>query len=135
MTERPMIFSDESVRAILSGTKTMTRRLIGKRPVKWAVGDRVWVKEAFALSIIDPDGFNDIEDDEHYDVVYRADTGGGEWTHYEPDGDGFTQTSIPPPWRSPLFMPRWASRISREVTGVRAEHLHVPEDRCLTLMI
>jgi hypothetical protein len=49
MTERPMIFSDESVRAILSGTKTMTRRLIGKRPVKWAVGNRIWVKEVWGL--------------------------------------------------------------------------------------
>jgi hypothetical protein len=49
MTDRPLILSDESVRGILAGTKTMTQRLMGKNPVKWAVGDRIWVKEAWAI--------------------------------------------------------------------------------------
>jgi len=115
MTTRPLIFTGESVRSILAGRKTMTRRLIGKRPVKWSVGDHVWVKETWGLHapfdltdwhMASLSGADSCPP--NWELDYRC-----EWAH--PDGCF---------WRSPLYMPRWASRITLEVTGVRAEHLH-----------
>lgn len=80
-------------------------------------GDRLWVRETFALSVIDPDGGPPEDDPENYDVIYRAtDTPGGGWT----DGDG---NVIPAPWKSSIHMPRWASRILLEITSVRVERL------------
>ena len=37
------------VRAILDGTKTMTRRIYKPRFDKWRVGDRLWVRETYTL--------------------------------------------------------------------------------------
>ncbi|STE53375.1 Uncharacterised protein [Edwardsiella hoshinae] len=85
MKERPIIFNDEMIRAILDGRKTMTRRpmkgvipdngLWLKKPTKTrsgitthvmdapkhglcpfgAVGDRLWVREAFQGPLFDED--------------------------------------------------------------------------------
>ncbi|QJE03078.1 hypothetical protein HH212_26360 [Massilia forsythiae] len=80
-------------------------------------GDRLWIREAFALSVVDPDGGPPDDDPENYDVIYRAtDTPGGEWT----DGEGNT---IAAPWKPSIHMPRWASRILLEITSVRVERL------------
>jgi len=87
------------------------------------VGDRLWVRETFALSIRDPDSVveRDVRDPSHWDgPVYREGYDGGEWTHYE---DG-ARTMVSPPWRPSIYMPRWASRIALEIIGVRVERLH-----------
>ena len=133
MKERPIIFSAPMVRAILFDRKTQTRR-IAKIPLDaksafyddecdshcWSMEedgmsdphakmlrnpygefcDRLWVKETFQVS---PDG-----------PIYRA----TKWEHGTSDfgGDG--------PWKPSIFMPRWASRITLEITHVRVERLH-----------
>jgi hypothetical protein len=86
-------------------------------------GDRLWVRETFALSVIDPDGGSPQDDPENYDVIYRAtDTPGGGWT----DGEG---KSIEAPWEPSIQMPHWASRILLEIVSVRAERLQdISED-------
>jgi len=121
MPDRPLIFTDESVRAILAGTKTMTRRLPGKRPVRWAVGDRIWVKEASCVVSNGPDDYPSI--------IFRADR-----AEYYHDGSalgplmGYT-SEVTGPWKSPIYLPRKASRITRDVTGVRVERLQdITED-------
>ena len=82
------------------------------------VGDRIWVRETFALSVIDPDGGPPEDAPENYDVIYReGDQPDGGWT----DSAG---NKISAPWKPSLHMPRWASRITLEITDVRIERLH-----------
>lgn len=130
MNEHPILFSTEMVRAILDGRKTMTRRIIKRGVVGrmmsgdqilWPYiydkqgksvavpcpygqpGDLLWVREAWKLS---PRG----------NALYRADPALG------PD-------SYEKGWRPSIHMPRWASRINLEVTGVRVERVQdISED-------
>lgn len=118
--ERPIIFSGPMVRAILAGRKTQTRRIVKPEPIQAGAwfdwknlrgiaeslfplycpygkpGDRLWVRETWQMNE-PPSG-----------AIYRADDVAG---HI--DGG----------WRSSMFMPRWASRLSLDMTGVRAERL------------
>lgn len=125
MTERPILMSAPMVRAILAGTKTQTRRVVKPQPTHFnpagvprrvnpdggasAViacpygqsGDRLWVREAFG----------------HFE---RNDTlKQGDRIYYRTDGECVELH----PWRPSIHMPRWASRITLEVTGVRVERL------------
>ena len=179
MSEKPIIMSGTSVRAILSGNKTQTRRVVKPQPkrvktvrfhpfpsretsviedwkipkARYAVGDRPWVRETWR-----PDAFT-----EHGDVIvrYRANDevklflnldGGAlpdveEWAEREwalftdraiaagvpRDTHGLFDldaTDWKPPWKSPIFMPKWATRIWLEVTGVRVERVQdiAPDD-------
>ncbi len=81
-----------------------------------APGDRLWVKETFGLHAhLDFTDWHrgsirgEIEDDirERFAVAYRAD-------HYDKDHAA---------WRPSIFMPRWASRITLEITDVRVQRL------------
>jgi hypothetical protein len=131
MTERPIPFSAEMVRAILDGRKTQTRRVIKPLPSfnsggpildygggvmdyvepHWvfskickygAPGDLLWVREAHALSA-NPD----------LKPWYRLD-------HPEARSSG---PRVDVKWRPSIHMPRWASRITLEVKRVRVERL------------
>jgi len=99
MKEHPIIFKGEMIRALLNGTKTQTRRTNLK--TKYAVGDRLWVRETFTRHE-DESGFGSGT------TLYRADMEG-----YE----------APWNWSPSLFMPRHASRITLEVTALREERL------------
>ncbi len=119
MKERPILFSAPMVRALLSGTKTQTRRvmkLVQVRPdgmsdaqlaaalrlCPYGVpGDRLWVREAHGY--VSEDKFGPVWDS----IIYRADDNAG-WSGK---------------WRPSIHMPRAASRITLEVTGVRVERL------------
>lgn len=125
MKERPILFSAPMVRALLAGTKTQTRRVVKPQPhagvrrspfVKSGLedghgreiknpygqpGDRLWVRETFTRHE-DESGFGSGR------TLYRADMEG-----YE----------APWAWTPSIFMPRWASRITLEVIGVRVERL------------
>jgi len=135
------------VRAILEGRKTQTRRILNPQPVRslphtkeiapgldlvhglgwrWkddyvadghvdalscrcpygAAGDRLWLRETWGMR--DERGFWD-------QPVTRAHT----VVHYRSDAeiDGAR-------WRPSIYMPRWASRITLELTSVRVERLH-----------
>ena len=86
------------------------------------VGDYLWVKETFALAPVCEDPDPEIDDDWH--VVYRADGDERPWrTSLDENAE-----EVPPPWKPSIFMPRWASRITLEVTGVRVERLHAITD-------
>lgn len=131
MLERPIIFTAESVRAILEGRKTMTRRVIKPQPAEemilrfrfprcpyGQVGDRLWVKESFWLhkSLLLEQAALMYWKGKKPAMYYDADM-----TEHERRKSGWLNG-----WyrKIPLiFMPRWASRITLEVTGVRVERL------------
>ncbi len=84
-----------------------------------APGDRLWVKEAWRPVERESDGLDG--------VLFRADDAfvGIENTVEAADlwGAAYNNGKYGTKWRSPLFLPRWASRISLEITGVRVERL------------
>jgi len=143
--KRPILFSAPMVRAILDGRKIQTRRVVKPQPGDgdfaspiicetyapvlvnqhgedypgdevfgfaneeqgWkcpygSPGDRLWVRETWAHST-DYDGQFLLD---HNPVLYRA-----------------TPVVEPSRWRPSIFMPRWASRITLEITAVCAERL------------
>ena len=135
MKERPILFSEPMVRAILDGKKTMTRRIYKPQFVSWQVGDRLWVKETFVeyyrektLGEGDWDLNNPI-------IVYRADKDkpvtieAEQAIAYAQDmvkSEGLSyvkQEGFCYAWRPSIFMPRKYSRILLEITELKKEHI------------
>ncbi|WP_226051518.1 hypothetical protein [Dickeya chrysanthemi] len=95
-------------------------------------GDRLWVRETFSC-IGNEDGHpvnanGDLCERENAQRIYKASAiqkpnNYGLWT--SPDGFDFEGS-----WTPSIHMPRWASRITLEITGVRVERLNdiSPED-------
>ncbi|WP_440030077.1 hypothetical protein [Chromobacterium amazonense] len=131
--ERPILFSAPMVRALQAGTKTQTRRVmsdsvmkdmraaasmgeitwfmeegrLGENDLPYIVdfcphgrpGDRLWVRETFQI----------MRRGDDWDIpIYRADDIAGH---------------INVAWKPSIHMPRWASRITLEITDVRVERL------------
>ncbi|MBA7499230.1 hypothetical protein ES704_01970 [subsurface metagenome] len=130
MKERPIIFSTDMVKAILDDRKTQTRRII-----KWDIKllatypDRV---EAHYIKNGIPTFCNDFLLHCPYGQVSNGLWVRETWQHIKA-GIAYKASWNNKPdwkWRSPLFMPRWASRITLEVTEVRVERVQgiTPED-------
>lgn len=138
MKDRQILFSGPMVRALLAGTKTQTRRVAKPQPVYdgrfaggWKLkgkkgheaaacspliaelcphgqpGDLLWVRESFA-HIYRDNSFPERRSFE--DVAYMADGHGIDIGAYGS-------------WKPSIHMPRWASRITLEITSVRVERL------------
>jgi hypothetical protein len=112
MKEHPILFSGEMVRAILDGRKTQTRRVVKKEWEKiedcpyGKIGDRLWVRENFIK-------LNDES------LIYRVDRM-MKW----PDGSWHQAAKdFKFKWKPSIHMPRYASRITLEITDVRVELL------------
>jgi hypothetical protein len=141
MKERPIIFSASMVRAILEGRKTQTRRVVkgidsdgcfttvtdvGFPRVPHTAstitqqfkcpfgvpGDRLWVRESIRLNLdkgwcyeADGQALQYGKDDEDTAIA---------WVEIRPAKQRYCPS---------IHMPRWASRIKPEVTGVRVERL------------
>lgn len=157
MKERPIIFTAQSVRAILAGRKTMTRRIVklpeiisepgdadatsvgwldhhesgpgwhgwmteypeeGSVPLRCPYGqpgDRLWVRESgWERPVRTPTMMRE-----------GADT----WPRFAYDADAWNDQDRADfkAWgfkrRSPIHMPRWASRITLEIESARVERL------------
>lgn len=127
MSDRPIIFSSPMVRALLDGRKTQTRRALNPQPetlpngfagsrLPYAFGDRLWVREAFVIGFdIDDEMGRPVGDRK---VWFRATEKRLTW--HDPDTE---RTLDNPPWRSPIHMPRWASRLTLTVFDVRVQRL------------
>lgn len=158
--ERPIIFSTAMVQALLSDSKTQTRRIV--KPPRWArgrdvelgehgmaivfdpkyethnwipcpyasidvcfdtfrprysVGERLWVRETWGAGWLNGDG--------HYYAIRP--TGKQhelpDKIFYKADGKHDDESEGRYCWRPSIHMPRWASRITLEVTGVRVERV------------
>ena len=125
MKERPILFSGPMVRAILEGRKTQTRRIAkgisiitgddrsgatDDRCPYGVPGDLLWVREAWST-------------DPCYDHIMpsRLRT---EWPVYYDSGPGLVITLGFHRVRPSIHMPRWASRLTLNVTGVKVERLN-----------
>jgi hypothetical protein len=82
-----------------------------------AEGDRLWVREAHA--IVPWTAYAGSSDDGEHFLSHRLSPDTLSWAVYR---EGWTRCK-PGPWRSSIHMPRWASRITLEVTDVRAQQL------------
>lgn len=129
MAEKPILFNTEMVRAILSGRKTQTRRIVKPQPKEgftavcdpyngfyeyrygagafWktslcAIDDVLWVRETWAYNR------------DRY--LYKADY---------PENEGFSWAR----WHPSIHMPRQAARIFLRVKDVRVERLQDMSDK------
>lgn len=147
MEEKPIIFSRLMIRAILEDKKTMTRRICREaidefgsiagnvhpaRESGWIAwwpgnvseektkmlykegfdclygqpGDKLWVRETACLSLSKGPHLKNF-------ISYQADN----------------EKLNNPIWTPSIFMPRWASRITLEITGVKVERLRDISDK------
>jgi hypothetical protein len=135
MTERPIIFSGEMVRAILGGRKTQTRRVMRVQPPddrcqsdniyftpRCQVGDHLWVRETFRHFGNIKRGNRPVRSQ----ITYQADgetKDVGEWDSFVNAPKQKWWHTDREPWTPSIHMPRWASRITLLVKSVRAERL------------
>ena len=141
MKERPILFSGPMVRALLDGRKTQTRRIVKPQPERgekyeaaepwlgddglwrWmhgvvcreatarrcpygVPGDRLWVRETFSFA-----GGQGV-----WELSQAQSLGVERWL-YRADGADADR------WWPSIHMPRAASRLTLEVTGVRVERV------------
>ncbi|TIU02393.1 MAG: hypothetical protein E5W43_01035 [Mesorhizobium sp.] len=139
MTDRPILFSGPMVRALLAGRKTQTRRIwtipkghkwtdeatgilvyegngveygINELRCRYAVGDRLWVREAWRTTCnLDSSKPRFLDAGHRSKVTFEADS-----------------ENRNPLWafgrlRAGMHMPRWASRLTLTVTEVRVQRL------------
>lgn len=142
MKERPMLFNSEMVKAVLDGRKIQTRRLIKPQlrelpngfvtPLPYhvprskkehteycplgQVGDRLYIRETCCIA---PKNFATPDDscipDKDGDlriVSYKADG------HSE---EAMRDYNLK--WTPSIHMPKWASRITLEITNIRVERI------------
>jgi len=151
MKERPILFTGPMVRAILDGRKTQTRRVVKPQPVPFGedspftqatlkehvgklwmpvggvfqdawkkpfgtVGDRLWVRETWQAWRMCSLEYNewDICDCAPSEIY---------GTYGKPKVEYAATSDSVGPWRPSIHMPRWASRITLEITAVRVERV------------
>lgn len=139
MNKLPILFSGPMIRAILEGRKTQTRRILDPQPsrahalqfdalvdrqvifrnkaqgirqdfaIRYAVGDLLWVREAWRADCA-------------YDHLKPRDLDKRVAIWRKSDGS-VSGAGVPGRLRPGMFLPRWASRITLRVTGVKVERL------------
>lgn len=137
MKTRPIIFSAPMIQALLEGRKTMTRRLAWRDaepnagvPVatlwqKVKPGDLLWMRETWCAHWGRP------QLHAHKLVGYSVKQSNGGWAvateeepiyaYYRAEDDKSPLSHVK--WSSPIHMPRWASRLTLEVTAVKIERV------------
>lgn len=177
MKESPILMDAESVRGVLDGYKSQTRRLVKHRrchsvppgctladvsrsafpdgsglgwifnstlpspgSAEWTkkmypgnegincpfgnVGDRLWVRETWQPTIIEDCGT--AINYRATDKIFSEKNPEVPWEGFTSDVDAYEWTCehYKPHWIPSIHMPRWASRLTLEITNVKAELLH-----------
>lgn len=144
--ERPILMSAPNVRPTMDGRKTQTRRVFkAKNGGLWPnmndqpgmrqilrncpygqPGDRLWVRETWQGPLLAefetdadadwyrPSNIHQYQNPKH--CLYAAD--GGPPPEFMTADDELVRR-----WKPSIHMPRWASRITLEITGVRVERV------------
>ena len=151
MADKPIIFSAPMVRALMDWRKTQTRRVLKVQPpepcefagfysvplsgafqcrfqgdttiytqrLPYAPGDRLWVREAHYMTYTDD-----------YEIAVYAEDANAVREHFDLINSIAAQHNLADTWkaphlrlRSPIHMPRWASRLTLTVTDVRVQRL------------
>ena len=125
MKEHPILFSAPMVLALLSGAKTVTRRIAKGDAHRFGVpGDRLWVRETWRTEERESDLLDGIRF--RADGAFVAIPNTAEAAELWGVVDGKRKGND---WRPSIFMPRWASRLTLEIVDVRQEALvHVDDD-------
>jgi hypothetical protein len=86
------------------------------------IGDRLWVRETWRVDLVaDAAAITYMADGDNIDPVTGRPW---HWPAREHTDDAVSLAAQSNPrWRSPIHMPRWASRLTLEVADVRAERL------------
>ncbi len=120
---RPYQPNDTENRWVAAGSVWAVRELMAQEP-RWRcsygiVGDRLWVRETWRPEELES-GFDGIR--------FKADEGFVQIANTREAADAWVYVNCLPGrkdrWRPSIYMPRWASRITLEVTAVRVEQLH-----------
>ena len=146
--ERPILFSEPMVHAILDGRKTQTRRVV-RIPSNWHLGKKPesYGPADFAfLDMADPVGtyptLRTCPYGQPGDLLWVRET----WVLGRASFENRTDVPLGPPqrggarspviykasplinkeefrWKPSIYMPRWASRLTLEVTGIRVQRV------------
>jgi hypothetical protein len=151
MADKPILFTGPMVRALLDGRKTMTRRVLDPQPVsvepngdRWyrqsgggvarnfpalpyVPGDRLWVKEThwrwgYWEQRRKEDG---APGETEWHFVAQYDPARPLWFAADdpPEPQAKQRTDLAYHKRPSIYMPRWASRLTLEVTDVKVERV------------
>jgi hypothetical protein len=152
MAERPILFSDEMIRAILDGRKTQTRRVMRPQPAYnndwWEYNGQSFLNDSDLYEYLfhevygtkgSPYGsvYNDDTSDSLWvRETWQAQNHNGQWWHEVSKNERGLHNwgvidkatpdpdlSTPPKWIPCIFMPRWASRITLKLTDIRIEQV------------
>lgn len=150
MTEKPILFSAPMVRAILEGRKSQTRRIMKPQPDAvldgepyWHIGgyrtrigarnpffcpygqpgDRLWVRETCRAEEL-PSGLDGVRylADDCFIPIDNTEEACDAWidlSYYSKQASPSAPIKTVPS----IHMPRWVSRITLEITGIRVERL------------
>ena len=142
MKEKPILFSGPMIRAILANTKTQTRRIFKPDRMTWDANGR-YTTHAMRGGELSITGSGPFKPSSWLHYCPYGQPGGDRLYVRETWAAPHAYDHLPPRlipqdarihyaatedrggllWRPSIHMPRWASRITLEVTGVRVETL------------
>lgn len=133
MKETGLMFKAPLVRAILSGQKTQTRRVLRNQRAYdldkcpfGQPGDRIYVRETWQGPLMSPQEWEAhyFSNEEELPAKFKTPA----YCKYAADGGAAPEfmnmdDELVARWKPSIHMPKWAARLWLEVTGVRVERL------------